>query len=62
MKRFMLVTDDDAHWYLIPESDSAAFDTWIYEGGEELASAVRLAGSPSNVTFEAPQEFGRPIG
>ena len=59
--RYLLDSDDDGHWYLVPEADKTAFGAWVYEDGEELSSVVRLSGHPNNVTFEAPLEFGNPV-
>ena len=61
MNRYLLARDDDGHWYLMPEETKEAFDAWVYESAEEPPYVVRLSGSPSNVTFEAPLEFGEPI-
>jgi hypothetical protein len=59
--RYLLIRDDDGHWYLIAESDHDAFNAYVFESGPEPASMQRLAGSPSNVTFENPYEFGTPM-
>lgn len=61
MNRYLLARDDDGHWYLMPEGSKEAFDAWVFEGEPEPMDVVRLSGSPSNVTFEAPLEFGEPI-
>jgi hypothetical protein len=58
-KRYLLNRDDDGHWYLLAEEDAEAFSAYVYEEGPEPASMQRLAGHPNNVTFEAPQEFGK---
>lgn len=56
--RYLLDRDGDGHWYLIAETDKAAFAAYVYEDGPEPASMRRLAGHPNNVTFEMPYEFG----
>lgn len=66
--RYLIDSDDDGHWYLIPESGHETFHSWVYGVAEapELGvdvpdGVVRLSGHPNNVTFEAPLEFGEPI-
>jgi hypothetical protein len=59
--RYLLDSDDDGHWYLMAEAEKEAFDAYVFEGGPEPPSLMRLAGHPNNVTFEAPLEFGKPM-
>lgn len=59
--RYMLVRDDDGHWYLIAEFDAGAFNYYVDQDGPEPVSMRRLTGSPSNVTFTDPLEFGKPM-
>jgi len=59
--RYLLDRDDDGHWYLMPETDREAFGAFVFDGADQPTTVVRLAGSPSNVTFEAPMEFGEPM-
>lgn len=66
--RFMLTSDDDGHWYIIPADERRAFDKWVRDTGRywedpdameypgdqpEWARAV--GGSVSLVTFENPE-------
>lgn len=59
--RYLLDSDDDSHWYLVPQAEKDAFGAWVYEDGPEPPSVVRLSGHPNNVAFEAPLEFGKPV-
>jgi hypothetical protein len=59
--RYVLDRDDDGHWYLIAESEKGAFNEYVYAGGAEPPSMIRLSGHPNNVSFEAPLEFGKPM-
>jgi hypothetical protein len=53
-KRFILTSDDDGHWYVIPADKQKEFDTAI-ENFDEVGSlpdwAKEVGGSPSRVTF-----------
>jgi hypothetical protein len=61
MSRYLLDTDDDGHWYLMPAEQKDAFEAFVFENGPEPFGLVMLSGHPSNVTFEAPEEFGKSI-
>jgi hypothetical protein len=61
VRRYLLDSDDDGHWYLMPVEVREAFNEFVYEEGAEPEGVVRLSGHPSNVTFEAPEQFGKPI-
>ncbi len=51
--RFILVQDDDCHWYVIPQGMRRDWDDWclIVEGDETPTYATRVGGSPSLVSF-----------
>lgn len=60
--RYFLDSDQSGHWYLVPEEKRAEWDDWtnLNEDDErswnEPSYAVRLGGSPSNVTFTDPRD------
>lgn len=59
-KRYFLDCDNDGHWYLIEANRRVKWEAFIEEaapdGWELPPYATRLAGAPSNVTFEMPEE------
>ena len=61
--RFTLQSDDDGHWYLVPVEQLAAWGAWLALDPEEedawLAPdfARPINGSPSNVSFENPEQM-----
>jgi hypothetical protein len=61
--RYMLDSDDDGHWYLIPEAEHTAFNAYVDTAGEgDLPNGVLSLGShPNTVTFEAPEHFGQAV-
>lgn len=61
--RYFLSRDDDGHWYLVPESVRDAFSEWVEaeDGTAEPEGVVRIPGSPSGITFEAPEWYGEPM-
>lgn len=61
MTRYMLDSDDDGHWYLMPVQDHDAFTVWVYENGPEVSSVLSLGSHPRMVTFEAPEHFGAAV-
>ena len=52
---FILVRDEDGHWYVIPKDKHEAFYDWIgsseYQDGIEPDYAKRVGGAPSLVRF-----------
>jgi hypothetical protein len=57
--RYLLDSDDDGHWYLIPEMEHPAFGDWVYGEGQPMPDGViPLNSHPNSVTFEEPQQFG----
>lgn len=52
-ERFILVQDDDCHWYVIPEKMNQDWDDWclLVEGDEIPKYATRVGGSPRLVSF-----------
>jgi hypothetical protein len=62
--RYLLDSDDDGHWYLVPMELQQQFTEFVYgdRGTDQPDGVVRLDGHPNNVTFTAPEEFGQPIG
>jgi hypothetical protein len=66
--RYLLDSDDDGHWYLIPATGHEAFHSWVYsvaeapEHGIDVPDGVISLGShPNTVTFEAPEHFGEAV-
>lgn len=59
-KRYFLDQDNDCHWYLVDADRRAEWEAFVEEaapdGWEVPGCATRLAGGPSNVTFERPEE------
>ena len=54
-QEYMLVRDNDGHWYVIPAGRDEEFDAWCesdeYELGETPEWADRIGGSPSLILF-----------
>lgn len=49
---YILVTDDDGHWYVIPKSKHARWEVWLTQQLILLPDyAQSLGGSPSCVEF-----------
>lgn len=50
---YVLINDDDGHWYLIPEAQLSDWETWIrsdaWQDGEAPDYAESVGGSPSLV-------------
>lgn len=61
--RYLLNTDDDGHWYLLPEDQQDAFDSYVASEGEGPfpQGVISLGSHPNTVTFEKPQHFGEPV-
>lgn len=64
--RYLLVQDDDCHWYIIPADKRDAFFAWL-EGQDASDGyapdwANRFGGGPESVTFEKPEIFGEKYG
>ena len=63
-QRYYLDTDNDSHWYLIPEEYRADWETFLSLDSEDEHSwnvpayARELGGGPNQVTFECPQGGG----
>lgn len=53
---FILVQDNDSHWYVIPKAEEHAWHRWIessdYADGETPIWAFAIGGSPSLISFE----------
>ncbi len=64
MTRYLLDSDDDGHWYLIPELAHPAFSDWVETAGADPMpdGVISLGSHPSTVTFERPEHFGEPVG
>lgn len=58
--RYRLVSDNDGHWYLIPENRDEEWNHFCELSPDDEASwtppswANAIDGSPSNVTFSNP--------
>jgi len=54
---FVLVQDDDSHWYVIPKAAQGKWSKWIgspeYADGDIPNYAEAVGGSPSLVEFDA---------
>ncbi|MET0417268.1 MAG: hypothetical protein ABW022_14750 [Actinoplanes sp.] len=61
--RYLLDSDDDGHWYLIPEMEHPAFGDWVQtEGADPMpAGVIPLGSHPNTVTFENPEHFGEVV-
>lgn len=65
MTRWMLVTDQSCHWYVIPADKIGAWNEWCSIDEDDERSwdapdwAVGVGGSPSLVTFESPLIDGK---
>lgn len=60
--RYLLDSDNDGHWYLIPEMEHPAFGDWV--DGDDLPmpdGVVALGSHPNTVTFEEPMHFGEAV-
>lgn len=59
-ERFVLVGDDDGHWYMIPKDRIGEWWSWVDLPEDDERSweapdyALPLNGSPSNVSFTNP--------
>lgn len=60
-ERFFLDTDNDAHWYIIPEKYREEWDVWLgfdpddERGWNTPEYAKALGGSPTRISFENPE-------
>ena len=58
--KYMLVTDNNSHWFIIPAQHRVAWDAWTELDSDLPTSwdpptwARPVGGSPSLVTFENP--------
>jgi hypothetical protein len=65
--RYVLVQDNDSHWYVIPEGKQAEFNAWLeIDSDDERAwdapeFAHAVGGAPSAVSFKDPHIFGKPV-
>lgn len=53
--KYILVTDCDCHWYIIPFDKELSWDNWCkanVNDGEYPDYATEVGGNPSLVTFE----------
>jgi hypothetical protein len=53
--KYILVTDCDCHWYIIPLDKELDWDSWCklnIDEGRYPAYVTRVGGTPSLVTFE----------
>jgi hypothetical protein len=52
---YIIVTDDDAHWYVIPKAALSKWDAWLLSEEAELGDipnfSEAVGGSPSLVLF-----------
>lgn len=61
-KRYFLDQDNDSHWFLVDADRRAEWEAWCQladddsQGWTPPDCATPLAGAPSNVTFEQPEE------
>lgn len=62
-KRWRLLSDDDGHYYLVPDEQQDAFDAWVDSfneeeeadpDGYEKLGAISLGYSPTCVSFTDP--------
>ena len=55
MEEFILVQDDDSHWYVIPNGKDKDWEAWIgtedYEAGIVPGYAKKIGVSPRLVVF-----------
>lgn len=62
---FILVTDDDSHWYVIPHAKLARWGVWLSSEAAELGDvpdyARSVGGSPSLVKFEGYEIDGEGV-
>lgn len=51
---FILTSDDDGHWYVIPKAKEREFSAWVDRCGDEEPPdwCESVGGSPSLVEFE----------
>lgn len=60
--RYFLAQDSSAHWYLVEADCREAWEAWAKLDDDDPESwdapyfATRISGSPSNVTFESPED------
>lgn len=62
--RYVLQSDDDGHWYVIPAAKKDLFNEWIgggYETQPQPEWAWQVGGHPNNVTFSEPEIFGKRV-
>lgn len=61
MERYFLTTDNDSHWYVIPEAKRGEWNEWCdipsddERAWEPPEFARAVGGSPSLVTFTNPE-------
>lgn len=65
-ERYRLVSDDDGHHFVIPANNQTAWEAYLQDvyGDEDISQpawAHEVGGAPSQVTFEAPHIFGKPL-
>lgn len=63
--RYLMDTDGDSHWYLIPTPAYTAWVTAKAEGDWRDFSEdgiIPLGCHPNSVTFALPMMFGEPVG
>ncbi len=64
-ERYRLVSDDDGHHFVIPDGREDEWDSWVEIGvldnEPQPKWAHEVGGSPTQVTFENPEIFGRKV-
>lgn len=52
--RYRLDSDDDGHWYIVPDDKHAEFDAYIFDPdmNEFPEGIIPVNGHPSLITFE----------
>lgn len=62
-KRYFLDQDNDGHWFLVDADKRAEWEEWVKLGPDDETGwrppehATELAGGPSNLVFEMPEEI-----
>lgn len=63
--RFLMDSDDDGHWYVVPLSERKRFREYVEADDKNPADVPGVAylnGHPNTVTFSAPYQGDKPIG
>ena len=59
-KEYMLISDDDGHWYVIPAELESEFDKWVEDTSDPFSlqspdadfEEYRIGGSPRRIKFK----------